>query len=284
MPNLSSALVVAATLSIQPPVTSPPAQTTPSLQAAEQTPATPKEPEPSKPLPEGATLYHTLTGRDAQVIFTSDAPLEKIIGKSNALAGFAVPGPKDSPASLSQAKWILPVRSLATGIPLRDQHLADKDWLDADTAPNIEFVLSRVADIKEVKRGDGFSTWSATLVGDMTIHAKVHEVTVKDARLTFFKESAKTKSIAPGDLIFLKCDYTVKLSDFGISNGDVPSKVSDTVTIAQTLRLSNATPQAIKDAQTAPAKPAPKPPEDKRDEAPPTSEPAQTPSPKQPVP
>jgi polyisoprenoid-binding protein YceI len=253
---LTFAIITVATLSAQPPAATTSTQTAPAAPAVESTPAAPKEPEPTTPLPEGATLYHTLTGRDAQVIFTSDAPLEKIIGKSNAVAGFAVPGIRDNPANLAQAKWVLPVRSLATGIPLRDQHLAGKDWLDADAATNIQFVLSRVTDIKEVKRGDGFSTWSATLVGEMSIHATVHEVTVKDARLTFFQGSAKTKSIAPGDLFFLKCDYTVKLSDFGIHNADVPSKVSDTVTIAQTLRLSNAPPETIKASQKEATKPA----------------------------
>lgn len=76
-----------------------------------------KEPEPSTPLPEGAALYHTLAGRDAQVVFTTDVPLEKIVGKSNEVVGYAIVGPKDAPRKAVGAEWLLPIKSLATGIP-----------------------------------------------------------------------------------------------------------------------------------------------------------------------
>jgi polyisoprenoid-binding protein YceI len=207
-----------------------------------------KEPEPPKTLPEGAVIYHTLTGRDAQVVFTSDAPLEKIVGKSNAVVGYAVPGPSDNPAKLAAASWLLPVKSLATGIPLRDEHMAGKDWLDAAIYPTIEFVLSKIENVKEVKRGEGFSTWSVTLVGDMTLHGVKREVRVPEARISFFNESSKTKAIGPGKLIFLKCDYTVRMSDFAIQHEDVPKKVSDEVKLSQMLRLSSATPDEIAEA------------------------------------
>lgn len=207
-----------------------------------------KEPAPPASLPPGSVVYHTLTGREAQVIFTSDAPLEKIVGKSNTVVGFAVPGPKEQPAKLASATWILPVKSLATGLPLRDEHMVGKEWLDAAAHPNIQFVLTRVDDIKEIKRGDGFTTWAAKLVGQMTLHGVTREVQVADARLSFFQESKSTKSIAPGDLLFLKCDYTITLSDFGIRHADVPGKVSDVVTLSQMLRLSCASPEAIAEA------------------------------------
>lgn len=208
-------------------------------------PAPRAEPRPASPLAPGAVLYHTLWGRDAQVVFTSDAPLEKIIGKSNAVRGFAVPGPPDNPAKLVNAAWELPVVSLVTGIPLRDEHLAAKDWLDSESFPVVSFVLSRVDDIKEIKRGEEFSTWSGALVGNLTLHGVTHEIVVKDARFSFFAESPKTAAIAPGNLMFLKCEYTVSLTDFGVRNPDVPKKVSDRVTLSQMLRLSSVQPEAI---------------------------------------
>lgn len=230
------------------PAASTPARITPRV----------KEPEPAAPLPDGATLYHTLAGRDAQVVFTTDAPLEKIVGKSNEVVGFAVAGPKDSPAKLASAEWLLPIASIATGIPLRDEHLAGGEWLNAEAYPNIRFVLSSVDDVTEVKKGDGFSTWSATLTGQMTMHGVSREVRVPDARISFFDESEKTKNIAPGQLLFIKCDYTIVLSDFGIKNSDVPKKVSDTVKLSQMLRLSTiADPSVAADAKQ-PDKPAPK--------------------------
>lgn len=205
-------------------------------------PATPAVTAPAlpDPLPPGAVVYGTLTGREAQVTFTSAAPLERIVGKSNAVVGFAIPGPAENPAKLTAAKWALPVKTLATGLPLRDEHMIGPEWLDAARYPTLEFALTRVEAIKELKRGEGFSTWSATLVGTMTIHGVTREIQVVDARLSFLDESEKTRPIAPGRLIFLKCDYSVKLSDYGIHHADVPGKVSDTVELSQMLRMSDA--------------------------------------------
>ncbi|MBX3374775.1 MAG: YceI family protein [Phycisphaeraceae bacterium] len=186
------------------------------------------------------TVYHTISGRQAQVTFTSDAPLQDIVGKTNAVVGYAVAGPKDAPAALAGARWLLPVASLATGIPLRDAHLAGEHWLDAAKHPVVEFVLERTEDIERVKTGDGFSTWSATLVGTMAMHGLRRPFRVEKAKLSFLDASERTRPIAPGDLLFLQCAYEVKLSDFGVVNGDVPGKVADTIRIAQMLRLSTA--------------------------------------------
>ncbi len=208
-------------------------------------PITPRVAEPTPPAttPADATLYHTLAGRDAQVVFTTDAPLEKVVGKSNEVVGYAISGPKTEPAKLRGATWILPIKSFATGIPMRDEHLAGPDWLNADSFPNIQFTLTRVDDVKEVKKGEGFATYSGTLVGTMALHGVSREISVPDAKLSFFDASDKTKNIAPGDLLFIKCDYTVKLSDFGIHNPDVPQKVSDTIKLSQILRLTSQPPK-----------------------------------------
>lgn len=198
----------------------------------------PFEPQASAELAEKGTLYYTLSGEEAQVLFTSRAPLENIVGKSNKVVGYAVAGPTDNPAKLVGAHWVLPVESMATGIPLRDAHMAGDEWLHAKEFPTIEFKLTKVEDIKEVKRGEGFSTWQATLVGQMTLHGVTKELSVPEAKLSFLDASDRTASIAPGDLLFVKTSYTVKLSDFGIRHKDVPDKVSDEIRLEQTLRLS----------------------------------------------
>jgi polyisoprenoid-binding protein YceI len=253
--NILVPIVLASLAFVAPDEGKKPAAAAPA--SAAPAPITPrvKEPEPANPVPEGATLYHTLAGRDAQVVFTTDAPLEKIVGKSNEVVGFAIAGPKDAPAKLVGAEWLLPIKSLATGIPLRDEHLAAKEWLNADEFPNIRFVLSSVEDVKEVKKGDGFSTWSVTLIGQMSMHGVTKEIRVPDAKISFFEESEKTKNIAPGSLLFIKCDYTVTLSEFGIKHADVPKKVSDVVKLSQMLRLSTVPAQYGASATTEAAKP-----------------------------
>lgn len=183
------------------------------------------------------TVYHTITGGQAQVTFTSNAPLQDIVGKSNGVVGYAVSAGGDAPANLVGAKWVLPVESMATGIPLRDEHLAH-EWLHAKQNPTIEFTLNSTENIKLIKSDDGFSTWSLTLVGEMVINGVRKEIRVNDAKLSFLEASEKTAKIAPGDLCFLKCEYEVKLSDFNVAHPDVPDKVSDTIKLIQLLRMS----------------------------------------------
>lgn len=220
-------------------------------------------PTPPADLPPGTPIYRTLARREAQVTFTSEAPVERIVGKSNGVLGYAVPGPADAPARLSSAAWILPVNSLATGIPLRDEHMIGSAWLDATRYPAIRFTLERVDDLSLVKRGDGFSTWSGTLVGLLAMHGVERELRVTDAKLSFLAASDRTAAIAQGDLLFIKCDYTIKLSDFGIVHDDVPKKVADEVRLSQIVRMSTSadaprdgkeTSQGGSDKAAAPAK------------------------------
>lgn len=195
------------------------------------------EPPVPDELREAGTIYHTISGDQTQVTFTSNGQLQQIVGKSNAVVGYAVAGAVDAPAKLAGARWLLPVESLATGIPLRDDHLAHK-WLRAEEHPTIEFTLTSTEDIEPVKSGPGYSTWSLTLVGSMTIRGETRVLRVPDARLSFLEESESTAKVAPGDLCFLKCEYRVKLSDFGIHDADVPSKVSDEIALVQLLRMT----------------------------------------------
>jgi polyisoprenoid-binding protein YceI len=197
-----------------------------------------KEPRVPAELASKGVIYHTISGKQAQVTFTSNAPLENIVGKSNLIVGYAVAGPADAPARLVGAQWLLPVRSLATGLPLRDEHMADEEWLDAESFPVIRFTLKKVEEVKPIKSGEGYSTWSATFVGEMSMHGVDRPIRVTDAKLSFLEASDKTAQIAGGDLLFLKCAYEVRMSEFGIRHKDVPDKVSDLIRLEQMLRLS----------------------------------------------
>lgn len=198
------------------------------------------EPAVPKEVAADGVVYHTITGKQTQVTFTSKAPLENIVGKSNSVVGYAVAAHGDTPAKLIGAKWILPVESIATGLPMRDDHLYH-EWLDSGSFPTIEFVLTSTEDVKLVKSGDGFTTWTMTLVGDMTLHGQTKSIRVEEAKLSFLAASEKTAKIADGDLCFLKCAYTITMSEFGIHHKDVPDKVSDQIQLVQMIRMTTAT-------------------------------------------
>lgn len=191
------------------------------------------------------TVYYLHTGKDAQVTFTSDAPLEHIKGVSSQVIGYAVVAPaKDgAPAKLVAGEFHLPIVSLDTGIPMRDEHLQGQRWLDAASYPDVVFTLAEVRDVKLVSETADATTYSATLVGDMTIKATTKEMSIP-ARYTLMAASEKTRTRLPGDLLALRCKYTVKLSDFGVADQSVGLKVADEMEIDTALFMSTVSPDA----------------------------------------
>jgi len=188
------------------------------------------------------TVYHALPGRDRQIYFESDAPLEDIKGQSNQVIGYAVAGTGANPADLRGGEWSVPVRSIRTGIALRDEHLAGGDWLDAASHPNIVFQLTEVRNPTLQGSGDGFRTYEGTLVGEMTIHGETNPITIPGAVLTFLDASDRTASVAAGDLLRIRANYTVTLSDYGVSHPVIGDKVANTIDITTTLFLSTVAP------------------------------------------
>lgn len=182
------------------------------------------------------TVYHTLTQRDRQIYFESNAPLENIKGQSNRVIGYAVAG---DDGALAIGEWHLPVESIRTGIDLRDEHLAGGDWLDAKKHPNIVFQLEETRDLKLTKEATGFKTYTATLVGEFTIHGVTQPVTIEDASISYMTESDRTQKIAPGDLMAIRAKYEVKLSDFGVTNSVIGDKVANNIKIDTVLYFSN---------------------------------------------
>ncbi len=190
-------------------------------------------------------VYYALVGKDAQVTFTSDAPLEHIKASSNKVVGYAVV--KDGPTpSIVAAEFRLPIVSFDTGIGMRNEHLQGERWMDAKAHPDVVFTMSSFKDAKPEKEGEGFKTFGGTLVGKMTIKGVTKDMEIP-AKVTFRPESAATKARAPGDLMAIRCAYTVKMSDFGIGVDDPAKKsgkVADEVALETMLFLSTVSPEA----------------------------------------
>jgi polyisoprenoid-binding protein YceI len=187
-------------------------------------------------------VYYALSGKDRQIYFESDAPLEDIKGQSNQVVGYAVAGRGSDEASLVSGEWHLPVDSMRTGIKLRDEHLAGGDWLDAKSFPNIVFQIHEVRDVRSVKKTAAFRSYSATLVGEMTIHGVTNPIEISGATLTFLDASKATASVAPGDLLSIRASLSATLSEFGISHPVIGNKVADEIAIDVSLFLSTVSP------------------------------------------
>ena len=160
--------------------------------------------------------------------FESDAPLENIVGTTNKVEATLMINPKDITKN-PKGKVIVNVASLKTGINLRDEHMRSADYLNTAKYPDATFVLTGLKASK--KSLDNTKPLNATATGKLTIHGITKQVSVP-VTLVYFKEDKKTGSKQPGNLLRLKANFNVKLSDYNIT---VPQilfyKLDETVAI-----------------------------------------------------
>jgi polyisoprenoid-binding protein YceI len=171
-------------------------------------------------------------GRNS-VTFKSEAPLEDIVGTSGEISGQIWFDPQN-PKAGGKGKLVVPVASLNTGIPLRDDHLRGADWLDADRYPNIELTIDRADNVKKVKSTTAADTYDLTLYGTFFLHGQAHPVKF-DGRITYLKESEQTKQRLPGDLLAARASFSVPLKDYNVTGPQgmnlIGSKVGESIEV-----------------------------------------------------
>jgi polyisoprenoid-binding protein YceI len=149
-----------------------------------------------------------------QATFTSDAPLENIVGVSNNV-GVMVMLDTDDVTNSPKGKVKVDLKTLKTGIDLRDEHLRSENWLHTEKYQYAEFMLTGITKTssKSISNGENVNV---TLAGKMTIHGVTKDITAP-AILTYYKESEKTRSKIKGNLLKVKSNFSIKLSDYGVN-------------------------------------------------------------------
>jgi polyisoprenoid-binding protein YceI len=195
---------------------------------------------------EAGTVFYVNdpVGRNS-VSFSSKAPLEDIVGTTNRITGHIVFDPARG-AEGGKGSFSVPVESLNTGIPLRDEHLKGSDWLDAAGHPEISFKFDETRDAKLVKSSSEYQTYDATLVGDFSMRGRTVRIEVP-ARFTYIKQSDRTRQRMPGDLIAGRATFSVALADFGVQGPAgmdlIGTKVSDRIDIQVSFVATSVAPE-----------------------------------------
>lgn len=187
------------------------------------------------------TVYHALTGRDRQIYFTSETPLEHIKGQSNRVVGYVVADVAGGTPRGLVGEWHLPVRSMRTGLTNRDRHMAEEQWLWADKHPNIVFELEKTSEVEAVE--DKVGTYTMTLIGKMTIRGVTRPITIRGATVVFMEESEKTRKTAQGDLVAIRADFSVGLPEYGVKHELLGKKVAQRLEIQTVLYCSRVRPE-----------------------------------------
>ena len=197
-----------------------------------------------------------------QVSIFSQSTLEDFTVVCNKVSGSCKLDPRN--VESFSGRFSIRVEDLRSGIDLRDQHLRTPEWFDAAKYPEIIIEISKVEDVKRTEP----NTATMKLLGTCTMHGKTGKVSIP-ATMTYLDETPVTMKRLKGDLLRIRAEFEVKLSDYAITGPPgsevIGMKVSDTQAIKVTVFGSTEPPPDPpeadkKPATTSPAGPKPPPP------------------------
>lgn len=165
-------------------------------------------------------------GSGSRIGFRSVAPLETISGASSRVSGSV----SMNPSNLANASGRIqvPVSSLRTGVPLRDEHLHSSAWLDAARFPTAVFEITGVEGARSLTPD---VEARVTVVGTFTLHGQTHNVRAETRVKLVTTEGAHYLSV--------RSRFNVNLPQYGITvPALVRAKVADTINVTVTLRAN----------------------------------------------
>ena len=159
--------------------------------------------------------------KESRVLFQSEARLETFNGVAEKVRGAIALDPDDLRNASGSVR--VDVRSMKTGIKLRDEHLQSSNWLDAERYPEIVFMLDRIVGAQRlVDKGEV----NLRLEGKFSLHGITKPMTV----------DAKARYDASKNEVVFMTRFKVKLEDYGISIPTlVALKVAREITVRATI-------------------------------------------------
>ncbi len=156
------------------------------------------------------------------VVFMLDAPLEFISGTGRGVSGIVTFDP-EAPEATAGTITLLG-SSLTVPNPTMTEHMHGGDWLDLEANPNVVFNVASFS--VESREADSFS---GIVHGSLTLMGKTNAIAVP-ATITYVKDGVAQRQRGDGDLIVVRSNFKIKLSDYGLSINPVARlKVSDEV-------------------------------------------------------
>ena len=172
---------------------------------------------------EKVTYYFGSSDARTNITFQAKTDIATIAGSTHKVSGRAS---IDAKAGTHTTHLIVPVASLRTGIVARDRVLRRKDWMDAETYPNLEFKAEKAKETKP-------SVWSVD--GSFTMHGVTKPLSITVEAREIPAALAKRAKLGAGKWIRVRTSFQLKLSDYGIK---IPSGSIATVDDVWTVKIS----------------------------------------------
>ena len=182
-----------------------------------------------------STTYHTVGNPSTDTVhFASSAKLEFVEGMTGSISGSIEVSP-DSGIGSTKGIFQVDLRTLKTGIDLRDEHMRTRH-LKTDKYPYAYFEISSIADPPTRLASD--STYQMTAAGKFCIHGNWRPITVT----TTVRRSLRAES----DALAVRAAFTIKLDDFGIPRPKALFlKLAETINIEVIFTAANNLPPVV---------------------------------------
>ena len=167
----------------------------------------------------GKTFHFGTSAQRTNISFVSEADLETIYGTGNKMQGTIT---VDETGRLAKGELRVGLRTLSTGIELRDEHMRQPQWLNAAEHP---WITLEVTEAKAPMEGSSSRDW--TYKAKLTIKGVTREVR-GTARVVAIPRSLSAENLGEGDWVRVVAKFDVDISQHGVDvegNG-VVAKVS----------------------------------------------------------
>ncbi len=149
------------------------------------------------------------------VMILSDAPLETMLTRTGNVTAEVKVDPQNA-INGPKARFVLDLASLETGIKARDDIMRGDKWLNVAKNPKAIFTLRKLVGItRDVQVLVPGKMRKFKAEGDMELHGVTKPV-MADVEVTALPADENTKGRLPGDLLYIKATFPIKLDEFGI--------------------------------------------------------------------
>jgi len=148
------------------------------------------------------------------VQFTSSAMIEKIVGTTSNVGGKVTLDPDNLKAPV-QAAIKVDLRTISTGIAMRDEHMRSDNYLNTTQFPEATFEFDGAPTAVVAKLEPGKPA-DVSFSGKFTVHGVTRPVTVT-GKATFLNEIPEwSQKGYPGDVLYFDGGFTILLRDYNI--------------------------------------------------------------------
>ena len=145
-----------------------------------------------------------------EIKFQLDAPIETIKGTASDIQGSLTINMRNIEAM--RGTITVGVKSMSTGLGLRDNHMLNPEWLDAAQYPTITFAIEKCIDLltKQTDAANGRAVIEGKAVGSFTLHGVTKPLTASFS-MTYSKSASQAT-----ETVSIRTQFSIPWKEYGV--------------------------------------------------------------------